>query len=430
MFERVITEWYGSIYEVVETIKNKGVVLCGAGKWSKYATRILKLFDVEPECICGFDDEAYDSILTIDQAIELYPQSVYISSADTPSSRNEWNLILKDRGVLSKESGVVFWRYAFLLDFDIETLNHRSMVRHIKSEDIKNILLFNHMFHSGSGYFQEMIDFHPNILSVLTLSASWREIYKNRLRHLAGQELCVEICAQMAKYFDTSVGRNGGYPQSTTLSTFEGMYLNKNGDFDWGICIKPDEFYAFLMAELSYDFNNSFASVLKAIFAAYNNCLHRSITTSNLWMAYDLHDPSIAFSDFDEFDLDKEFDRVKCVYLVRNPFRHLRAMIKAYAVNASTNLRRFMLYSDMIIRWLRAECGECLNDDGKEAYVIRFEDMKENHRAVMDRVCELLGIPFADSMESTSINGRNMYLRTESEQGGVLCFGTLFQVGN
>lgn len=44
--------WYTSIFTAAEQMRQKGLVLYGTGRWAEITCRILRLFDVQPMCVC------------------------------------------------------------------------------------------------------------------------------------------------------------------------------------------------------------------------------------------------------------------------------------------------------------------------------------------------------------------------------------------
>ena len=416
--EKIVTEWYESIYDVAESAQKKGVVLCGDGKWAKYAVEILALFDVSPRCICrGAENdninENIDSVphMTFDEALTEFPSCLYISCADTHGCRDLWNRKLRDNGVLSKESGLLFWRYAFLLDTGISIEEDESIsVERIRSNACNKLLLFNHMIHSGSGYFQQLIDGNENILSIPWMTSTWLKIYDNRLCKLTGKKLWIEICAQMAKYYDTSVDRNGDFPEDTTLHTAN-LYYGKQGKFDWDFMISPGQFYAYLSKELSDNRRYSFGELLKAIFSSYANSIGRRLG-KDFWIAYDLHDPQTTWFDLNKYGLGEDFEKICNIFIIRNPIQHFNSLMRAYVTGATDDNIRFMLNLDHVKKHLRVDSGYYFqNYNINNTYIIRFEDLKFNRKKVMEAFSLKLNIPISRTLDETTINGKKVYNR-------------------
>lgn len=428
MNERIVTEWYLSIFDVMETARDRGLVLCGNGYWNTIAKRICALFNVKPVCTVVFSEgNNFDNkILNISQALKLYPNSIFISCADSVSERNQCNMILKENGVLSKESGLLFWRYAFLLDTGVEVNDKEIKIENqIKTDDVENLLFLNHMIHSGSMYFQETIDGHPNLLTIFFLGGVFKFVYKNRLSKLKGEKLWMELCAYMAKEFYTELEKKDSkFPEATTLNA-SNFFFDKDGSFDWKIAIDPAEFRINIKNCFSENRTYSFGEILKGLFVSYANSAGKSNAFQRkFWIVYDIHDPSMKPSDFEEFNLSKEFHKIKYCCLIREPLSHFASICKLFK-NATKSKIGDKLTIANIRQFISVDCGHSVLDSGSaKSFVIRFEDLKQKHFEIMKKFCQELDIKYDECLDKTTFNNVVVYDRRKTDNGYIYTTGT------
>ena len=90
-------ESYRSIYSIVDHVREKGLVLYGAGVLGEIALQIFALFQVKPACFCDDDPQKQGSnfecdgisvpVISLDEAAQRFPSAIYIITA-TSGAKN------------------------------------------------------------------------------------------------------------------------------------------------------------------------------------------------------------------------------------------------------------------------------------------------------------------------------------------------------
>lgn len=162
----------------------------------KVAYDIFEKLGVEAVCFCDDDVQKQDSkycgrdVLSLESACAKYPKAVYIPCIDVTKKIGTWNRLpyhhmlqrLKEYNVYDSNSELRILMYVFLLDLDEEKQkNYELSDDCIKVEYIKNLLILNHMSSSGSYYMEQLLDGHPEILSLPYSGQTFWSVYKERL---------------------------------------------------------------------------------------------------------------------------------------------------------------------------------------------------------------------------------------------------------
>lgn len=271
---------YRSIYSIVEHVRKGGLVLYGAGTLGKIAAQIFALFQVKPTYFCDDNPQKQGStfecdgisvpIISLEDAVYHLPGAVYIPTAATGrrnGPRDRMKARLKERGLLSQDSGFYPLRYLFLLDGGLDALERPEMPDDsaFTPERLENIVLFSSMGRSGTMFFDMLMDGHPNILNIggFGAFAPLKSAYLDQLQYLEGTALVIETARHMQAYFASQVMHHNVL----------GHYLNSDSECKERIYISPTKFITSLARILKGKGQVSFTFLFKAIFVAYHNAI-------------------------------------------------------------------------------------------------------------------------------------------------------------
>lgn len=432
------TRSYRSIYSVVNQVKSSGLVIYGAGFWGKISCQIFALFDVVPVCFCDDDPDKQGTCLTqgdvripvisLDEAAEKYPDAVYFSAASggkEGTARRIMNSHLRERGLISEYSGFHPVRYLFLLEGGLEALEHpdKSVSASFQIESFKNMIISNHTGHSGSLYFNTLLDSHPNIVTLVSFPIfDLRKYYRKRLQYLEGKELVLEITSQLVPHFISQFPDKVYYPMIPRIAGTDSWYRNQDGQLEERIYIDPAKFITALSDLLSGRGKVSFAVLIKAIHAAYANTIGKAFDPEQTyWIYTDYHRPNYDICDPDELLSPNDFDRLEYWFLIREPIQQWFSVLNRNCVfdqdrEQNEPIRRpdlGIFASKRYLEILSSDLGLMLEKTeakkDKTVKVIRFEDAKRKNRATMRAVSKWMDIPFDESMLNTTVNGIPVY---------------------
>lgn len=429
--------WHRSILDTIEHAKQRGLCLYGAGFWGEVAYQLFTKLGVTPLCYCDDDPdkwgEAYQGlpVHSLEEATQKYPGAVYIPCVNAATDRginDRHSFIamrqrLKDFGVYDAHSELRIILYLFLLDLKnvegITDIRIEDAVAKeegiIEADDIQNVLIFNHMSNSGSYYFDQLLDGHPDIVSIPYITDLFHLVYERRLKFLEGADLLIEMTAQMLGYLhsdyeDLQRGRK---------NRFGSWCLDKDGNFLKGFLIWPDDFVRNLRMQFgSHVKLASFGHMMKIYAAAYSNSIGKRRKDANgaVWLFYHVHNPGLSTQELHGFFEENEFQRKEVLIIIREPVQHCFAWTRAMTA-AAKDIHLFdkdKLFSNV----LKCELGNWLTrTEGYDVQVVRLEDLKYRSEDTMRRLCEWLGIPYLDILANTTLNGLQVYFPTVTESG-------------
>ncbi len=435
--------WHKSILDTVRQAKERGMCLYGAGFWGEVAYKVFTKLGVSPKCFC---DDASDKwgkeyqgipVYSLEDAVKQYPGAVYIVCADTIKKRDVWGRKdlermlhrLKERNVYDSNSELRIIMYLFLLDLqNLDSLlsgcqkpDLEGSGGLVKASDLQNLFILNHMWNSGSYYFEQLFDGHPNVLSLPYSSWVFWTVYEKRLQYLEGTELLIEMAAQMVGYFHSQY--EGLY--SLQHYKFADWCVGEHGEFIKDVLIDADDFVKYLLVQLDGATGlKSFGHMMKVYVAAYNNCLgKRKQEGSAYWLFYHQHKPDYDVSEMDKFFDKKEFQRIENVILIREPVQHCYSWIFRGCIkeNQYTGVEK----DKSLLHMLMSEMGVMVqkNPEVHNVKAIRFEDLKFQPEQTMQSLCRWMEIPYLDLMLSTTLNGIQIYFPTYTEKGLVYITG-------
>jgi hypothetical protein len=424
------------IYSVVEQARQTGLVIYGAGFWGELTHRIFSLFNLKPICFC--DDNikkigiqyCNTDVISLADAVQKYGNSIFIAAADdTPiiGVRNYMNNKLKMQNVYSEYSNLKIENYIFLLDTGIDIFEHYENIKfnvpsnNFKAENLNKLMIFNHMGHSGSDYFENLLDGHENILTIPFGAGinHIREAYLYRLQHLVGKELIIEICALISTHFNTSLDLSK--LNSECKLARSAACRNQFGEFETRVAIDPISFAKELVFELKKKDKPSFAETIKILYAVYNNALKREYKSDEeYWIFYHMHQNNYDLNTLDNMIKESDFKRVEYLFIIREPIQHLFSCINYYTkiqecsaamISSMNNLKNFIC-SDLGYMLEKKR-----SNYKKNVKVIRFEDLKFSHKEIMSAFCTWANIDYSETMSETTVNGVKVYFTTIGEDG-------------
>lgn len=424
-------EWHKSIIDIANVAKLNGLVLYGAGFWGDKALQIFSLFDVNPLCFCDDDKKKHGTkknevlCISLEEAVELYPQAVYLVCVDeTPTIGNyereaRTNMIqkLKEYGVYSKHTEIHLAYYIFLLDIDIQAVSEEITAPETKEffipEDINHILLFNNMSNSGAYYFEQLVDGHENFL-FLPYIESLQHVYEKRMRFLTGEELLIEMAAQLLGYFHSHVEEE----PFIRMHKFQNFCMDAQGVFRKEVLVHPDDFLYWLKVVLQGKKTlESYAEMLKLYFTAYANCLGRKKEKNQeYWLFYHMHLANYDVHSTYQHIKPTDFQRIENLIIIREPVQHLYSWIKRVVLQQKN---RKTLSGSWFSNVLKSDLGEMVKrrEGIDNVRVIRFEDLKHNNEKTMLAFCQWLDIPYSENMKETTLNGYQIYFPANTPSG-------------
>lgn len=430
--------WHKSILDVVKRAEKRGMCFYGAGYWGEIAYRIFHKMNVSPLCYCDDDPgkigKLYQGVpvYSLEESVQRYPNAVYIICVDLTKKPGNWGRDnftamlrrLKGSGVYDRNSELFLPMYLFLLDIEnldvfkekiLSQGNMKTDAGIIKADDIQNVLIFNHMSNSGAYYMEQLLDSHPDILSLPYINHSFWNVYNNRLRYLEGGELLIEMTAQMLGYLHSE------YEDLYCVGhyRFEDYCVDKEGKFINSVLVKAVEFVGYLKPQFEKDIKlKSFAHMMKMYVAAYSNCLgKRKHEGKGYWLFYHMHKMDYDVSRMYDYFHKDEFKRIENLFIIREPIQQCCSWIRRRVMKE----KRYMEVrrNTIFLQVLKCEMG--INLEKKPGYnnvrVIRFEDLKYQSEATMKSLCRWLKIPYEEILSSTTLNGVEIYFPVYTECG-------------
>lgn len=412
---------YRSIYSIVDHIRERGLVLYGAGAIGKIAVQIFALFQVKPAYFCDDDLQKQGSslecdgisvpIISLDEATRRLPGAVYIATAATGKRngpRDRMKARLKERNLLSQDSGFYPLRYLFLLDGGLEALERPEIPSSsaFTPERLENIVLFSSMGRSGTMFFDMLMDGHPNVLNIggIGTFAPLKSAYLNQLQYLEGTELVIETARHMQAYLASQV----------VHQNLLAHYRNSDGEFEERIYISPAKFVSSLSGMLMGQGYVSFGFLFKAIFAAYHNAIGKPyIPGQTYWIFFETHRTDCDTTEYDGLLLPRDFKRLEHWVIIREPVQqffsavqHLHQRLVLEKMDGSAWIQG---YYECFSGSLGIGLERNTDHHGKVIKVLRFEDAKRQTYETMRAVCKWMDIEFDKSMLETTINGIVVY---------------------
>ena len=415
---------YRSIYSIVDHIRERGLVLYGAGFIGEIAFRIFSLFQIRPECFCDDDPKKQGTdfeccgvsvpIISLDEAAQRFPDAVYILSVGSDQKQDRPRDVMKDRlkkrKLFDENSRFYPEKYIFLLEGGFEALGEPLVPDEssFTPERISNMVIFSSMGHSGTVFFSNLMDGHPNILNIWLFGESFnlKRRYLEQLQYLEDDELVVEIARWMTPHFISHIN-----PSSWGSRGF----LTREGKAESNIYISPSKFIANLSSMLVGRGHVSGTVLCKAIFAAYHNTIGKPyIPNQDYWIFYETHEADCNTCVLDGVISPEDLKRLEYWVIIREPVQHVfsyERMRHQYLVveNKQGNGAWVQMQSQFIRGSLGVGLEKGERNQGKIVKVIRFEDVKLRTRETMRAVCDWMDIPFNESMLATTVNGIEIY---------------------
>ena len=427
--------WHKSLINIVKKAKDCGLVLYGAGFWGEIAFDLFDIFHVRPNCFCDDDIKKIGrrycgvDVFSLKEAVDRYPKAIYIVCVDETQITEKWDWERKNRsrmlkslkkyGVYNADSEIHIMYYVFLLDVGLDLVKQdvseasRDVSKEFFEEDINKIILFNHMSNSGAYFLEQLLDGHSDILC-LPYIESLEQVYTRRLQFLEGEELLIEMTAQMLGFLHSKYEDIGCVGQHR----FGNLCLDKDGNFIKDVYIDPKEFIIKLKCQFGDKIKlNSYGQMLKIYFAAYNNCLKKCKEEGKkYWIFYHMHlsnyDVSKMFNNLNK----EEFERIENLMIIREPVQHCYSWFKRYGLNWKKNT---VMKKGWIYDVLRSEMGCMLEKrEGIEnVRAIRFEDLKYNPEGTLMGLCKWLQLEFQETLLNTTLNGEKIYWPVNTPNG-------------
>ena len=432
--------WHKSLLDTINHAKNRGLVLYGAGFWGKIAYEIFTKMGSIPLCFCDDNISKQNTnhcglpVYSLEYAIQKYPNAIYLVCTDgrKVSTRNPLayqNMIQKlmDSHVYDSHSELRIPLYAFLLDLKPSTLmdSHSSAslpADAILADDIHNLIIFNHMGWSGSWYLEELLDGHPNILTLPYATHVLITVYQKRLQYLKDDELLIEMAAQMTNYFQSSVMDPSGNGMAGVFC----MASDQDGNFIPDVLINPNDFMVYLQCQFKGRpvCLDSLGHMMKLYASVYSNCLGKKKTASDLqtgyWFFYHMHQVDWNAKDTFQYFNKNDFRRIENLFIIREPIQQLFSCLRSSTLNGHNNL--WEKDESFFSKVIHSECGVFLEKQPgvNNVRAIRFEDLKLHPRKTLESLCAWLNIPYHDCLSTTTVNGFQVYTTTVSANGNTV----------
>jgi hypothetical protein len=424
---------------VADKARVNGLVLYGAGFWGGVTECIFKIFDVPLSAYCDDDvikqgklfmDGSISSngtpILTLDAAVQSYPDAVYIATVEGGGGNNSpravMNRRLKEKGVLTSDSGFHPARYVFLLGGILDKLKttSESSVNRFHAEHFNNMIVLNHMSNSGDFLFGALLDGHRNIINIPIIgNFVWLKVaYEQRLKYLEGQELVIEAVSQMTPYLISKFDDGSSFTPTYNPTRF---YRNEYGAPETCVLLDAEVYTQKLFNELSGRGHVTFSVFLKAIFAAYANAAEQSYSPSlEYWLLFMRHGVNYDLTEMDELIQPRDFKRIEYWFIIREPIQHWYSWLKRFVSDAIPDelLWGWARHPDVYKGVLSGDLGitfeKSLETSEKTVRFVRFEDLKKNMEGTLRAVCNILGIQYDECMLETTVGGTQVYFPASS----------------
>lgn len=428
--------WNRSIMDTARQARKRGICLYGAGYWGEVAYKLFTKLGVIPLCYCDDNPKKWGKlyqelpVYSVEEAVSRYPGAVYIVCIDSKRRKGDMNRkdllhmlqTLKDMGVYDSHSELRIYMYVFLLQLDgfgrfqengCFQGEQRSVVQ---LDDIQNILIINHMSNSGSNYFEQLLDGHPNIVCFPYISEELAIVYERRLQYLEGEELLIEMTAQMFDYLCSE------YIHLSEGCAFMDVYANETGESILTkklILVEVDEFVEYLKMQFAGVCKlHSLGHMMKIYYAAYNACRgKRKADNVKYWMIYNMHDVDFDIAKINSCFQQCDFKRVETIVIIREPVQQCAAFIRRKAIKRKSD--NMFVKGEVFSQTLKSEMGMML--ERKPGYdnitAIRFEDLKYYLEQTMKSLCRWMEIPFNNILLSTTLNSTVVYYRTYTKNG-------------
>lgn len=433
------SNFYLSIYHIAQEAREKGLVFYGAGFWGDLSVQIFSLIGVEPDCFCDDAPEKVGGfyggripILSFEEAKRRYPNAVWIATvnSDTVNApRKRLNRKLRENGLLSAASGFHPVRYLYLLEepgvLDAVKAQPEDFPGRFHARVLRKLVVFNHMSNSGSVYFDNLVDGHPDLLNIVLLGhyIPLQEVYQKRLQFLEDEPLVAEVASQMSPFLTTR------FPAKLYEKMFfraaEEYLVNDRGEPENRLYLPVKAFVRHLAAELMGKGRISYAYLLKAIFAAYYNTLGKKYDARrSYWIFYQRHKENYDMQEIAGLLSPGDFDAVKYLFIVREPVQHFFSWMNRFVLRGSHDSKLFFGRARSYLGRLRCGMGLMLENKAgipaDDVRVVRFEDVKQKHRGLMEAFCRWLGIEYDDILEETTVNGIQIYFPVAGKAGAVI----------
>lgn len=429
--------WHKSLLDTVRQAKKRGLVLYGAGFWGEIAHKVFTKMGCSPVCFCDDDPNKQGatycgiSILPLEQAIQQYPEAIFLPCTDgrKTATRNPimyQHMIqrLIDLHVYDSHSELRISLYAFLLDLDQPDNGTNSPMPDdmIMADDVQNIIIFNHMGYCGSLYLEELLDGHPNILLLPYATHVLIKVYQMRLQYLEGEELLIEIAAQMTGYLKSSFANFSSNDDARVY----GMACDERGNFIPDVLIDPNDFMHYLRLQFAGNSIclNSLGHMMKVYASAYAACIGRkrqdSLSQSGYWFFYHMHKVDWDVKNTFQYFNKDEFQRIENLYIIREPIQQLCSWQRTSVVRNHNN--NWEKNNPLFPQVIKSELGVFLQKQPgiENVRAIRFEDLKRHTVETMQSLCSWLNIPYDDCLTTTTVNGYQVYTKTVSATGTLI----------
>lgn len=185
--------WHRSLLDTIEQARERGMCLYGAGFWGEVTYKILSRMGYIPLCFCDDSEEKWNrqyqglQVYSLEDAANKYPDAIFIVckegrkiSGHNPLEFKDMISRLKEYGVYDSHSELRVSMYWFLLEIEemADVPKEEDEDGLVFAEDVKNLLLLNHMSRSGSYYLEQLLDGHPNILGMPFVDHVLITVYK------------------------------------------------------------------------------------------------------------------------------------------------------------------------------------------------------------------------------------------------------------
>lgn len=416
--------WYHSIYDIVRQSKERGLIVYGAGFWGAIAYEIFERLGVSVLCYCDDAEQKQGKmqkdkkILSLKEAAEVFPDAVYIIAVEdnVPALKRVYmQEMLNKEKVFSIYSGIHIRFYSYLLDINPKDLIWEKSEEsgYLGKDKLNKLLILNHMSNSGSLYLEQLLDGHPQLLMIPGFNAPLRELYENRFQFIEGNELIVEMMAQMMNQFTSSLEDSCFMHGSLLLHD-----RNEKGNFEKRVLIEPQQFLFYLKKALNKDGKlTSFDELIKIYYTVYNCCIGKKVSVDGeSWAVYHMHEFRTPIGALTPA-LQGEFERVENLVIIREPVQHLHSVLDSFICRGGNKVAAT---EEFMTEILKTDCGmklEKREELGEGIRVIRFEDLKLKHMETMRAFCSYYEIQYSETLENTTANGYNIYFGSVNENG-------------
>ncbi|MBF0125683.1 MAG: sulfotransferase [Magnetococcales bacterium] len=246
---------------------------------------------------------------------------------------------------------------------------------------------------SGSYFLQSLLDSHPRVMTIFGNLYTFFHEFWNAHQELDRDKLIIAFCQYYAFIFD---GRN--QCQADASGHLDKMGANE----DQKVGVDPILFLDALHAILDTVENLTRRKLFQAVHMAFHLALGRPLIPNPL-IVYQLHNPKDARTSA----MIEDFPDTLFLHMIREPLQSMNSHFRVYY---EQNPRAMSFKScAWVVQGILAGGRAIIPSYQVRSRAVRLEDLKEDPRGSMERICRWIGIEWHDSLLHSTVNGEQYW---------------------